>query len=317
MLLRSRSHPLSTRRTPSGRSGSTCRLGSLFTDANSARPADSGRQRFKKPAKPAFLECLDHLPLIRLRFETGLEGLVWAANIFGTQSFSTSSCHGNESPPLHQLLLLVWRVAELEARNLKPRSLSPATCSSASAKWLNLTCPHSLPRKRQTVISPPRTPARTRRLREVFRKAAFDAQRFSRRFRHVLTTCSSVMEARGRFYRTDDEKYTLPRPSGPPASATQPLSGASPPRPPAAKNPAREDVIRKTCHRKTAPHGGGQNEPSSPRKILPLLPAAGTKHAGTNPPAPCSSPSPRSWPTLLFGAVLVSLWAPAIVPFAP
>jgi len=37
----------------------------------------------KDPQNPAFLECLDHLPLIRLRFETVIECLVWAANIFG------------------------------------------------------------------------------------------------------------------------------------------------------------------------------------------------------------------------------------------
>ena len=45
-----------------------------------------------------------------------------------------------------------------------------------------------------------------RRLREVFGKAGFDARRFRRRFRQVLTTGSSVMEARGRLHRTDDAK---------------------------------------------------------------------------------------------------------------
>jgi len=41
----------------------------------------------------------------------------------------------------------------------------------------------------------------TRRLREVFRKAAFDAQRFRRRFRKVLTTGDGGMVL------TNDEEY--------------------------------------------------------------------------------------------------------------
>ena len=40
----------------------------------------------------------------------------------------------------------------------------------------------------------------------MFRKAASDAQRFRRSFRKILTTGSSVMEARGRLHRTDDAK---------------------------------------------------------------------------------------------------------------
>ena len=107
-------------------------------------------------------------------------------------------------------LIFVWRVAELEARHLKAPFLEPSHLLLGLCKMVDLDL---------TTLVSKETPDRdavleeilreTRRLREVFRKAAFDAQHFRRRFRQVLTTGSSVMEARGRLHRTDDAKDTF------------------------------------------------------------------------------------------------------------
>jgi hypothetical protein len=104
-------------------------------------------------------------------------------------------------------LLLAWRVAELEARHLKAPFLEPSHLLLGLCKMVDIDL---------TTLVPKETPGRdavleellreTRRLREVFGKADFDARRFRRRFRQVLTTGSSVMEARGRLHRTDDAK---------------------------------------------------------------------------------------------------------------
>ena len=104
-------------------------------------------------------------------------------------------------------LLLVWRVAELEARNLKAPFLEPSHLLLGLCKIVDLDLPALVSKDtpdRDAVLE--ELLRETRRLREVFRKAAFDAQRFRRRFRQVLTTGSSVMEARGRLHRTDDAK---------------------------------------------------------------------------------------------------------------
>jgi len=104
-------------------------------------------------------------------------------------------------------LLLVWRVAELEARNLKAPFLDPSHLFLGLCKIVDLDLPALVSKEtpdRDAVLE--ELLRETRRLREVFRKAAFDAQRFRRRFRKVLTTGSSVMEARGRLHRTDDAK---------------------------------------------------------------------------------------------------------------
>ncbi len=104
-------------------------------------------------------------------------------------------------------LLLVWRVAELEARHLKAPFLEPSHLLLGLCKIVDLDLPALITKEtpdRDAVLE--EVLRETRKLREVFRKAAFDAQRFRRRFRQVLTTGSSVMEARGRLHRTDDSK---------------------------------------------------------------------------------------------------------------
>jgi ATP-dependent Clp protease ATP-binding subunit ClpA len=104
-------------------------------------------------------------------------------------------------------LLLVWRVAELEARHLKAPFLEPSHLLLGLCKIVDLDLPSLVSKEtpdRDAVLE--ELLRETRRLREVFRKAAFDAQRFRRRFRKVLTTGSSVMEPRGRLHRTDDAK---------------------------------------------------------------------------------------------------------------
>jgi ATP-dependent Clp protease ATP-binding subunit ClpA len=110
-------------------------------------------------------------------------------------------------------LILAWRIAELEARHLKAAFLEPSHLLLGLCKMVDLDL---------TTLVPKETPNRdavleellreVRRLREVFGKADFDARRFRRRFRQVLTvltTGSSVMEARGRLHRTDDAKDTF------------------------------------------------------------------------------------------------------------
>ncbi len=104
-------------------------------------------------------------------------------------------------------LLLVWRVAELEARNLKAPFLEPSHLLLGLCKIVDLDLPELVSKDtpdRDAVLE--ELLRETRRLREVFRKAAFDAQRFRRSFRKILTTGSSVMETRGRLHRTDDAK---------------------------------------------------------------------------------------------------------------
>jgi ATP-dependent Clp protease ATP-binding subunit ClpA len=104
-------------------------------------------------------------------------------------------------------LLLVWRVAELEGRNLKAPFLDPSHLLLGLCKIVDLDLPALVSKDttdRDAVLE--ELLRETRKLREVFRKAAFDAQRFRRRFRQVLTTGSSVMEAKGRLHRTDDAK---------------------------------------------------------------------------------------------------------------
>jgi len=104
-------------------------------------------------------------------------------------------------------LLLVWRVAELEARNLKAPFLEPSHLLLGLCKIVDLDLPALVTKEtpdRDAVLE--ELLRETRRLREVFREAAIDAQHFRRRFRQVLTTGSSVMEARGRLHRTDDAK---------------------------------------------------------------------------------------------------------------
>ena len=104
-------------------------------------------------------------------------------------------------------LLLVWRIAELEAHHLKAPFLEPSHLLLGLCKVVDLDLPTLVTREtpdRDAVLE--ELLRETRRLREVFRRAAFNAQRFRRRFRQVLTTGSSVMEARGRLHRTDDAK---------------------------------------------------------------------------------------------------------------
>jgi ATP-dependent Clp protease ATP-binding subunit ClpA len=104
-------------------------------------------------------------------------------------------------------LLLVWRVAELEARNLKAPFLDPSHLLLGLCKIVDLDLPALVSKgtpDRDALLE--ELLRETRKLREVFRKAAFDAQRFRRRFRKVLTTGSSVMETKGRLHRTDDAK---------------------------------------------------------------------------------------------------------------
>jgi ATP-dependent Clp protease ATP-binding subunit ClpA len=104
-------------------------------------------------------------------------------------------------------LILVWRVAELEARHLKAPFLEPSHLLLGLCKMVDLDLPTLVSKEtpdREAVLE--ELLRETRRLREAFRRAAFDAQRFRRRFRHVLTTGSSVMEARGRLHRSDDAK---------------------------------------------------------------------------------------------------------------
>jgi ATP-dependent Clp protease ATP-binding subunit ClpA len=109
--------------------------------------------------------------------------------------------------PYSTTLLLVWRVAELEARHLKAPFLEPSHLLLGLCKIVDLDLPTLISKEtpdRDAVLE--ELLRETRRLREVFRKATFDAQRFRRRFRQVLTTGSSVMEARGRLHRTDDAR---------------------------------------------------------------------------------------------------------------
>lgn len=107
-------------------------------------------------------------------------------------------------------LTLVWRVAELKARHLKAAFLEPSHLLLGLCKMVDLDLPTLVPKE-----TPNRDAAleellrEARRLREVFGKADFDARRFRRRFRQVLTTGSSVMEAGGRLHRTDDAKGTF------------------------------------------------------------------------------------------------------------
>lgn len=107
-------------------------------------------------------------------------------------------------------LIFVWRVAELEARHLKAAFLEPSHLLLGLCKIVALDLSTLVPKEtpdRDAVLE--ELLRETRRLREVFGKADFDAQRFRRRFRQVLTTGSSVMEARGRLHRTDDAKDTF------------------------------------------------------------------------------------------------------------
>jgi ATP-dependent Clp protease ATP-binding subunit ClpA len=107
-------------------------------------------------------------------------------------------------------LLLVWRVAELEAHHLKAPFLEPSHLLLGLCKIVDLDLPTLVAKEtpdRDAVLE--ELLRETRRLREVFRKAALDPQRFRRRFRQVLTTGSSVMETRGRLHRTDDAKDTF------------------------------------------------------------------------------------------------------------
>ncbi len=107
-------------------------------------------------------------------------------------------------------LLLIWRVAELEARNLKAPFLEPSHLLLGLCKIVDLDLPELISKEtpdRDAVLE--ELLRETRRLREVFRKAAFDPQKFRRSFRKILTTGSSVMETRGRLHRTDDAKDTF------------------------------------------------------------------------------------------------------------
>ncbi len=107
-------------------------------------------------------------------------------------------------------LLLAWRVAELEARHLKAPFLEPSHLLLGLCKVVDLDLPTLVPKEtsdRDAVLE--ELLRETRRLREVFRKADFDAQQFRRRFRQVLTTGSSVMAAKGRLHRTDAAKDTF------------------------------------------------------------------------------------------------------------
>lgn len=104
-------------------------------------------------------------------------------------------------------LLLVWRVAELEARNLKAPFLEPGHLFLGLAKIVALDLPTLVSKDttdRDAVLE--ELLRETRKLREVFCKAAFDPQKFRRRFRQVLDIGSSVMETKGRLHRTDDAK---------------------------------------------------------------------------------------------------------------
>lgn len=104
-------------------------------------------------------------------------------------------------------LLLVWRVAELEAHNLKAPFLEPSHLFLGLCKIVALDLPSLVSKEmpdRDAVLE--ELLRETRMLRDIFRKTGFDAKRFRRRFRKALTTGSSVMEARGRLHRTDDAK---------------------------------------------------------------------------------------------------------------
>jgi len=104
-------------------------------------------------------------------------------------------------------LLLVWHVAELEAHNLKAPFLEPGHLLLGLCKIVALDLPTLLSKEtqdRDTVLE--ELLRETRKLREAFRMAAFDAQRFRRRFRQILNIGSSVMETKGRLHRTDDAK---------------------------------------------------------------------------------------------------------------
>lgn len=111
------------------------------------------------------------------------------------------------TPSHSHSLLLVWRVAELEAQRLKAPFLDPSHLFLGLCKIVDLDLPALVSKDtpdRDAVLE--ELLRETRKLREVFRKAAFDAQKFRRRFRQVLTTGSSVMETKGRLHRTDDAK---------------------------------------------------------------------------------------------------------------
>lgn len=111
------------------------------------------------------------------------------------------------TPSHSQSLLLVWRVAELEAQRLKAPFLEPSHLFLGLCKIVDLDLPALVTKEtpdRDAVLE--ELLRETRRLREVFRKGALDAQTFRRRFRQVLSTGSSVMETRGRLHRTDDAK---------------------------------------------------------------------------------------------------------------
>jgi ATP-dependent Clp protease ATP-binding subunit ClpC len=104
-------------------------------------------------------------------------------------------------------LLLVWRIAELEARHLKAAFLEPAHFLLGICKAVDLDLP---------AVFAKGTPDRDRmleeallefrRIREVFREAAFDACRFRRQFRAALVQGSSLIATTGTLHRTDAAK---------------------------------------------------------------------------------------------------------------
>lgn len=111
--------------------------------------------------------------------------------------------------PVHSnSLLLVWQVADLEAKRLQAAFLEPAHLLLGLCKCVDIdvlaTIPSSVPQREALVEELLRE---FRRLRECFATAQFDATRFRRHYRTVLPEGSAGLNVvSGNLHRADSAK---------------------------------------------------------------------------------------------------------------
>ena len=121
-------------------------------------------------------------------------------------------------------LILVWRVAEFEARRLNASRIEPTHLLLGLCKVVDLDLPELLSKD-----SPDRDQVleellrEVRRVRDVFSQAGFDARRFRRHFRAALGAGSSAQATAGRLHRTDAAKEVFAAAEGFAALANSPV----------------------------------------------------------------------------------------------
>ena len=128
------------------------------------------------------------------------------------------------TPAHSNSLLLVWKVAELEARRLKAQFLEPSHLFLGLCKTVSLDLPSLVSKDkpdRDAVLE--EFLREIRRVREVFSQAGFDARRFRRHFRAALGAGSSAQATAGRLHRTDAAKEVFAAAEGFAALANSPV----------------------------------------------------------------------------------------------